>query len=285
MKYEIYSGAGNTFVMINNLNWSNEIPLYKQDEFAEVICRELFKEIDGVIFADRPVTHGSDVRMNYYNRDGSFGAMCGNGSRCLAMYLFKNGIVNSKEILLEAVNDIYKAEIIDDDSVKITFPDPKHFRFNVTLKAEIGGVFKELGVSYADVGSDHLVLFLDDENNKAVLGGCSIEEIDVNTIGAELRNHFEFQPRGANVNFVKPVKGSEIRIRTYERGVERETLACGTGVISSAIIYALDRSAKPPVTVQVESGEKLMVDFKLSSGKISELSLTGSAKKIGEGEF
>ena len=285
VKYEIYSGAGNTFVMINNLNWSDEIPLYKQDEFAKVICRYYFKEVDGVIFADKPVLYGSDIRMNYYNRDGSFGAMCGNGSRCLAMFLFKNGIVNKKEIQLEAVDNIYKAEIIDAENVRVTFPDPKYIRFNVTIKAETGGGLKELVVNYADVGSDHIVLFLDDQTNNVVLGSGSVEEIEINHIGAVLRYHYEFLPHGANVNFVQPVQGSKIKIRTYERGVERETLACGTGVVSSAIVYALDRSAKPPILVYVRSGEELIVDFKFSDGKITGLSLTGSARKIGEGEI
>ncbi len=285
LKYEIYSGAGNTFVMINNLNWSTEIPLYKQDEFTKVICRDHFRDIDGVIFADKPVTHGPQIRMNYYNRDGSFGAMCGNGSRCLAMYLHKNGILASKEFLLEAVDDVYTAKIIDDDNVKIIFPDPKFIRFNITIKAEIDGELKELTVNYADVGSDHVVLFADDKSNKTALGTSSFDKIDVNGIGAVLRNHYEFFPRGANVNFVQPTDSGGIRIRTYERGVERETLACGTGVISSAIVYAVDRSAEPPVTVQVQSGENLIVDFKMGNGKITDLSLTGSARKIGEGEF
>lgn len=287
MKYEIYSGAGNTFVMINNLNWSTEIPIYKQDEFTKVICREIFKDIDGVIFADKPVTHDAQIRMNYYNRDGSFGAMCGNGSRCLAMFLHKSGILNNKEFVIEAVDDLYKAEILNGENVKISFPDPKHIRFNITLKAEIDGELKELTVNYADVGSDHAVLFVDDKFNIAAIGGSSIEKVDVNGVGAVLRNHFEFYPHGANVNFVLPLEKEQsgIQLRTYERGVERETLACGTGVVSSAIIYAIDRNAKPPITVQVQSGEKLIVDFKISEGKLSGLSLTGSAKKIGEGEF
>jgi diaminopimelate epimerase len=281
--YEIYSGAGNTFVMINNLNWDSQIPLYKQDEFARVICREYFKDIDGVIFSDKPVNYGSNVRMNYYNRDGSFGAMCGNGSRCLAMYLYKNGIVNGKEMILEAVDDLYKAEIIDDKNVKITFPEPKEIRFDIPLKVELWGGLKELVTSYVDVGSDHIVLFMDDEKNKASLGSSLVDETDVNYIGIALRNHYEFLPRGVNVNFVQPVSESGIKIRTYERGVERETLACGTGIVSSGIVAALKGKVKTPVNILVQSTEQLTVDFGFRDGKISDLSLTGSAVKISEG--
>jgi len=283
--YEIYSGAGNTFVMINNLNWNFQIPLYKQDEFAREICRDYFKEVDGVIFADKPVTYGSNVRMNYYNRDGSFGAMCGNGSRCLAMYIYKNGIISGKEIILEAVDDLYKAEIINDKNVKITFPEPKEVRFNITIKAELNGGLKELVVNYADVGSDHIVLFMDDEVNKAALGSCSVDEIDINYIGVTLRNHYEFLPRGVNVNFVQPLSENEIKIRTYERGVERETLACGTGIVSSGIVSALRGKVKTPVKVLVQSTEQLIVDFGFRDGRISDLSLTGSAIKISEGRI
>lgn len=281
--YEIYSGAGNTFVIINNLYWTFQVPLYKQDEFTRTICREYFTEIDGVIFADKPVSYNSHVRMNYYNRDGSFGAMCGNGSRCLAMYVHKNGIVSGKDIILEAVDDLYKAEIIDDKNVKVTFPEPKEVRFDIHVKAELNGALKELVVNYVDVGSDHIVLFMDDERNKAALGSCSVDEIDVNCIGIELRHHYEFLPRGVNVNFVQPLSESEIKIRTYERGVERETLACGTGIVSSGIVSALKGKVKTPVNILVQSSEQLTVDFGFRDGRISDLSLTGSAIKISEG--
>lgn len=283
--YELYSGAGNSFVMINNLYWQYQIPLYEQDEFTKFICKEYFKDVDGVIFADKPVRYGPDIRMNYYNRDGSFGAMCGNGSRCLAMYAYKNNLISGKEIILEAVDDIYKAEIIDDKNVKVTFPEPKEIRFNITVKAELGSGLKELVVNYADVGSDHIVLFLDDETNRAVLGKSAVDELDINLLGVVLRNHYEFHPRGANVNFVQPVSEDEIRIRTYERGVERETLACGTGIVSSGIVSALQGKVKTPVKVMVQSKEILIIDFGFRDGRISDLSLTGSAVKLSEGSI
>ena len=283
IKYEIYSGAGNDFVMINNLNAI--FPMDKQKDFTVKICNEQFKNIDGVIFTDKPLKKGSAIRMNYYNRDGSFGAMCGNGARCISMFTNKNGIVNEKNFILEAVDDLYKAQIIDDLNVKITFPEPKEIKTEIQIKAEFGEGLKDMNVSYVNVGSDHIVIFLDDKVNKAALDNKSIDEIDINYIGKILRYHNEFQPRGANVNFVMPVDENEIRVRTYERGVERETLACGTGIVASGVVSVLLNKANAPVRVLVQSGEWLTVDFRLQNERILDLSLTGSTRKISEGEL
>lgn len=283
IKYEIYSGAGNDFVMIDNI--SGKVPFGEQKILTIEICNNQFKEIDGVIFADKPLKKDSAIRMNYFNRDGSFGAMCGNGARCIAMYAYKNGIISSKSFTLEAVDDLYAAEIIDDLNVKITFPKPKEIKENIPIKVELGEGLKDMNVSYVNVGSDHIVLFTDDKMNNSALNCKSLEDIDINYIGKILRFHNEFQPRGANVNFVQPLSNSEIRVRTYERGVERETLACGTGIIASGIVSVLSGKANPPVKVLVQSGEWLRVDLRIEDSKIEGLSLTGSAKKFSEGEI
>ncbi|MCI0448184.1 MAG: diaminopimelate epimerase [Chlorobi bacterium] len=283
MKYEIYSGAGNDFVMIDNRN--KEIPFEKQEQFTIDICSQRFKDIDGVIFLDLPLKGGSAVRMNYYNRDGSFGAMCGNGARCIAMFAFNNDIVNDKLFIIEAVDDTYKAEIIDELNVRISFPEPKEIRLDLNIEADFGEGLKKLILSYANVASDHLVVFLNGKENKSALITNSLDKLDLNKYGKILRFQKEFQPRGANVNFVSAISGNEIRIRTYERGVERETLACGTGIVTSAVILALKQIVKPPVRVLVESGEWLKVDFKIKDLMIKDLSLEGSAKKISEGKL
>lgn len=282
MKYEIYSGAGNDFVMINNLE--QIVPFAEQKKVTVKICNDKFKEIDGVIFIDKPKNEGSAIRMNYYNRDGSFGAMCGNGARCIAMFAHKNGLVDQNKFVLEAVDVLYTAEICDELNVKINFPEPKEITTDVEIKAEFGEGLQDLNVNYVNVGSDHIVLFTDDKN-KSALGNKPLEELDINYLGKIIRFHNEFQPRGANVNFVQPMGNGEIKLRTYERGVERETLACGTGIVSSGIISVLKGYSTPPVKVRVQSGEILTVDFKVFNSSISDLSLTGSAKKISEGEI
>jgi diaminopimelate epimerase len=283
IKYEKYSGARNDFIIIDNRSWSNNIPLLQQEEFTKIVCSKMFTDIDGVIFADRPIDRRAAVRMNYYNRDGSFGAMCGNGSRCLAMFAYRNGIAYDSDFIMEAVDDFYRAEILDDVNVRVSFPEPKTVKVEFPIGLKLDGGTKLMNVSYIDVGSDHIVLFVDDEMNKQVLSVRTKDENPVNEFGRALRFHFEFAPRGANVNFVKVLSESEIRIRTYERGVERETLACGTGIVSSAIISSLKGLTKPPVKVQVKSGEWLIVDFVFGETSVKDLSLTGSAKKISEG--
>ena len=280
MKYELYSGAGNDFVMINN--FTEKIPFEMQRELTVKLCTDNFPEIDGVIFADRPTGTSAAVRMNYYNRDGSFGAMCGNGARCIAMFVFKNGITEKRNFMLEAVDDIYSAEIPDEINVTIGFPEPKEIKTDIRINDEAG---KQLIVNYSNVGSDHIILFINDDINKLYLNCSNMDKLDVDNMGRMLRYHKEFKPRGANVNFAEVLNDNTIRLRTYERGVERETLACGTGIISTGIIALMKKGFTSPVNIKVQSGEVLQVNAKLENGKISELFLTGSARKIGEGSL
>lgn len=281
MKYELYSGAGNDFVMINNI--TEGIALDKQKELTIKLCNENFPKIDGVIFADKPLKDSSEVRMNYFNRDGSFGAMCGNGARCIAMFAYKNGVTDKRKFMIEAVDDIYSTEIVSDEIVKVGFPEPKEIRTDIKIEADIGNGPKPLNVSFLNVGSDHIILFMNEEINKLFLSCSNMDELNVDKIGRILRFHKDFEPRGGNINFVKIFTDGEIRLRTYERGVERETLACGTGIISTGIIAMLKKNLSSPVKIKVQSGEVLSVDCRIENGRILDLSLTGSAKKIGEG--
>jgi diaminopimelate epimerase len=281
MKYELYSGAGNDFVMINNI--AEGIKLSEQDKLTVKLCTENFPNIDGVIFADKPLKAGSAVRMNYYNRDGSFGAMCGNGARCIAVFAFNHGITLENKFILEAGDDVYSAELSGDDIVTIGFPEPKEVRTDININADFGSGLNPLNVSYTNVGSDHIILFIDEEINKIALGNKNMDELDVNYIGKILRFHNAFQPKGGNVNFAELLPDEKIRLRTYERGVERETLACGTGIISTGIIAVLKKGLMPPVSIKVQSGEVLRVNYRIDNNRILDLSLTGSARKFGEG--
>jgi diaminopimelate epimerase len=281
MKYSIYSGAGNDFVMINN--WGNQVPFNIQKDFSVRICNEKFKNIDGVIFLDKPNGPDASIRMNYYNRDGSYGAMCGNGARCIAQFAADEVIINHNEFALEAVDKLYNAEIKAKGIIKIHFPPPDELKLNIVIEDTSQGV--PLNVHLVQVGSEHIVLFMNDEKNKKALKTHNLDVASISEWGKELRFHKQFQPKGANVNFASVSSENEIRIRTYERGVERETLACGTGIISSAIVSSLLGKTNPPVKVLVQSGEKLTVDFKNDIGEISDLSLEGSAGKIEEGEL
>ncbi len=280
MKYELYSGAGNDFVMINNI--TENIAFDKQMELTIKLCNENFPKIDGVIFADKPVNDNSAVRMNYYNRDGSFGAMCGNGARCIAMFAYKSGITDKRDFILEAVDDVYTSEIISDEIVTIGFPEPKEVRTDIRITADSE---KPLNVSYTNVGSDHIILFINEDINKLYLNCSDMDMLDVDNLGRLLRFHKDFDPRGGNVNFAEIYPDGKIRLRTYERGVERETLACGTGIISTGIIAMLKKGISSPVKIEVQSGEVLRVNGRIENGKVMDLSMTGSARKFGEGSL
>src|SRR4030095_6949225 len=278
MKYNIYSGAGNDFVMINNLNGS--ISSAKQAEFTVKVCEQYFTKIDGVIFIDKPLGGNAAIRMSYYNRDGSFGAMCGNGARCTAQYAIDNNIVKERTFTLEAVDKEYSVNITGENIVKIGFPIVNEYKLNAHI--ELGKELTILKLHWMNVGSEHIMVFLNDIVNPKV---SSIADIKVNDWGSMLRFHDLFQPKGANVNFVQQAGENKLRLRTYERGVERETLACGTGIISSAITAGLLGYVKSPVEVEVQSGEILMVEFRVNGPVIENVTLEGSAKKISEGEL
>jgi diaminopimelate epimerase len=278
MNYEIYSGAGNDFVMINNLGGT--FTADKQAEFTVKVCEDYFKNIDGVIFTDKPVGKEAAIRMSYYNRDGSFGAMCGNGARCTAMYASDKNIVTGKKFFIEAVDKLYSAEMVSDKFVKIGFPDISDYNLNVHI--ELGSEPSIEKLHWMNVGSEHIMVFIEDIIAPKIK---SAGEIKINEWGSAIRFHDAFQPKGANVNFIVKTGENTLRLRTYERGVERETLACGTGIISSAITAGLLGMVKPPVSVIVQSGETLRVDYNINGANVKDVFLEGSARKIGEGEL
>lgn len=283
LKYDIYSGAGNDFIMFDNRD--NKIPFEKQKAFTKRICRERFIDIDGVIFLDKPKHSGNRLRMNYYNRDGSFGAMCGNGARCISQFAADKKIIKEKIFTFESVDKIYKAEMLVGNIVKIDFPPPKEYKLKLKTLLGTGNKKIELTLHWMSVGSEHIIVFTDNIENKKVLNISTLDEARVNEWGKLLREHKDFKPKGANVNFVQITGKNQLRVRTYERGVERETLACGTGIISSAVTAALLKKAEPPLKILSQSGDWLMVNFNIDKNKISDLSLQGPAKKIGHGEL
>lgn len=269
MVYSVYSGAGNDFVMINNIE--GDTPFAEQKEFTIKLCNGEFKQIDGVIFVEKG-NHPAKIRMNYYNRDGSYGAMCGNGARCTVLYASDENIIEDKKYILEAAGKLYEAEIKSDGNIKICFPPPDEYKFNLKLKTSFGII----EANYMNTGSNHLIIFLED--NESILG--EMDTLKIKETGRELRYHDEFKPKGANVNFAEILPGNKIRVRTYERGVERETLACGTGLLATALTAFLVKKVKSPVELLTESSEWLTAGFKYIDEKFENVSLEGGAKKI-----
>jgi diaminopimelate epimerase len=249
------SGAGNDFVVIDNLAGSLSCG---HSLLAKQICSRHFGVgADGLLILER--SERAEFKMLYYNADGSHGGMCGNGGRCIARYAFLKGIAG-KLMTFEALDFVYHAEVLG-QNVRLTMKDP--------------GVSKALDVTFDNIryagysintGSPHFILFVND-----------VENADVYRLGQGLRLEALFRPEGTNVDFVQVIGSRNILLRTYERGVEAETLACGTGAVASALVSSLHRGVEFPVRVHVRSGEELVVTATRDNGKLTAPTLEGSA--------
>jgi diaminopimelate epimerase len=256
------SGAGNDFIVIDNLDSSID---FDMPRLAVALCsRRHAVGADGLLLLE-PSTK-ANFSMRYYNADGSFGGMCGNGGRCIARYAYARGIA-PLQLKFEALDYVYEAEV-DNSSVKLWMKIPSTFKPNILVAlADV-----TLLGHFIDTGSPHFVIESTD-----------LESTDVFRVGREIRRHPLFAPEGCNVNFVSRQVDDVLSIRTYERGVESETLACGTGSVASAIVYALQYGLKSPVTLNVRSGEQLIVYFDFERGQFRNVVLQGSAHMVFSG--
>jgi diaminopimelate epimerase len=267
-----YTGAGNNFIMINNL----DLKINNFENITKELCSKVEnKEIDGVIFVETTIK--ADLKMNYFNRDGSSGSLCGNGLRCTVKYALDNNLIKKENLTVEAVDKIYKCEVIDEKNIRVEMPDPSAVNPSFKLKVNFGEWWEELECAYVDCGSPHIVVFIDDIKKPIVK---ELSKVNVNEWGRNIRMHRDLMPEGANVNFVKIAGENEIHTRTFERGVERETLSSGTGSISSAIVSYIKREVNTPIKVLPRYGEYITIDFTDTGGKIKNLSITGGANKI-----
>lgn len=261
------SGAGNDFVIINNLNQVIDSADSEFMNFVTKICqRRMSVGADGVLLVEP--TENVDFRMRYFNADGGEVETCGNGARCISKFAYLNGIVSEQMQFLTNAG-IYEAEIVN-DNVKVRMSDPTDIRINVPLRLEDG----VHNVGFANSGVPHVVFFVDD-----------LETTDVFDLGQQTRYHNDFKPAGTNANFICIHSQELIEIRTYERGVENETLACGTGSIASAIVSATLGKVKSPVSVKTASGVVLKIHFDLENDEAENVYLEGDARVIFAGEL
>lgn len=254
-----YSGCGNDFLLFDNRK--KELSQLTAKMVKSLCAVRGGAGVDGIILVS-PSKNG-DAAMNIFNRDGSEAEMCGNGVRCLMQYLRQKLSYPRQRCLLETMKrDILVSS--DDTEVTVHIGKVHELGWDITLSYNK----KPLHMHFLDSGVPHVVIFVDD-----------VDVIDVDAIGRYVRNHTHFAPNGTNVNFVSHV-GNQARIRTYERGVEAETLACGTGVSASA--YALHKihGCSSPITFQVRSGELLTVLFEPRNTVIDTLALKGPARWI-----
>ncbi len=257
------NGAGNDFVMLDNRDL--KLALTK-DQIARLCDRHRGIGADGLLCVE-PAVDGGDFKMRYYNADGGEAEMCGNGARCFGRYVnFLHGY-SLKQIRFETLAGIISAEF-EGDQVRINMSEP-HGLGAATL--DVAG--ESLQVHYLNTGVPHAVVFVED-----------LDQVDVRKLGAALRYHEHFKPRGTNANFVKATGRDSISIRTYERGVEDETLACGTGMVACALIHHELTGAASPVAVLVKGGDTLKVGFEeVSPHHYANVTLFGPADFAFEG--
>lgn len=252
------TGGGNDFVLFDNRK-----KVLPQDfsALAKKVCDRKFSiGADGLLILEK--SQEADFQMIYYNADGSRARMCGNGARCIARFATLLKAASSKLNFMTDVG-LLTAEV-KGDSVKLKMNDPKDLRLDFPLKLDDG---KEFTISSVNTGVPHVVILVTD-----------LEKIECDAFGKNVRYHKEFAPEGTNVNFVLQKDEHSIVVRTYERGVEAETLACGTGVTASSLICALKGLVQSPVSCLTKGGETLRVQFQQKEdGSFKELLLEGPA--------
>ncbi|HNX91271.1 MAG TPA: diaminopimelate epimerase [Candidatus Omnitrophota bacterium] len=257
-------GSGNDFIILDNKNGALDRKKLNYKKIAMDLCRQhLAIGADGILVLEK--SKKADFRMRIINPDGSEVTMCGNGARCSALYASKKGWGN--KLSFETGAGVISAEV-KGDSVKLKMSDPKDIKLGLDLC--VGD--ERLEAHFINTGVPHVVCFVK-----------KLEGYPVKETGCTIRYHELFSPKGTNANFVGGVADKNIAVRTYERGVEDETLACGTGSVASAVIAGLLNKVKSPVTVLTKSGEKVKVYFKISGEKVTEVYLEGKANLIFEG--
>jgi len=259
------SGSGNDFIIIDNREES--LSECNINDVVRSVCRRRFSiGADGLILIEH--SKKAHFKWHFYNADGSEVGMCGNGARCAARFAYLKGIA-SNAMTIETKVGIIKAQV-DGAQVKIEMCTPEGILLDYNLP--VGG--KKYLVSHINTGVPHVVMFVE-----------NVEDLDVVGLGRAIRFHERYKPHGCNANFVKTLGNQELAIRTYERGVEDETLSCGTGAVAAALISYLKVLVQSPVEVHSKGGEALMVHFRDKGSRFTDVFLEGRARVIYDGEL
>jgi diaminopimelate epimerase len=262
LRFTKMNGAGNDFILFDNRTGDIDLD---RNQIAQLCDRHRGIGADGILLLEKP-TNGADFRMRYFNADGGEAEMCGNGARCFARYANKVGGQKGK-ISFETPAGVISAEL-KGDLVTLRMTEPSDLQLNVELPMAV----KNKKVHFIDSGVPHVVIPV-----------AKIDSADVRREGAAIRYHKMFSPKGTNVNFIEKRAPNKIAIRTYERGVEDETLACGTGIVASALIFAASEKSSSPITVLARGGDELQVGFEKVEGAFRNVTLTGPAEFVFEG--
>ena len=254
LKFNKYHGAGNDFILINAI----ETPVDLSSQEIAFLCHRHFGiGADGLMLL--LPSENSDFRMRYFNADGKEGTMCGNGGRCIVAFAKQEGVIKHNHTVFEAIDGMHEAIIISENTIRLKMSDVAHI---TTIDHHF---------YFLDTGSPHAVLFTD-----------NIDEIDVETTGKQIRYSPQFKD-GTNVNFVE-YKNHKWYMRTYERGVEAETLACGTGTVAVALSIHSQNLDTAPITLYAKGGT-LTVDFEKKQNKYTDIWLEGPVKHVFSGNI
>jgi len=258
------NGAGNDFVLVDNRSGSVRLDTA---QIARLCDRHRGVGADGLLLLETARGNG-DFRMRYYNADGGEAEMCGNGARCFARFAQRTAGLGDR-VAFETPAGLIRARL-HGELVTLDMSDPTGLELHAALA--VGDL--ALTVHSLNTGVPHAVVLVED-----------LEQVDVARLGNALRFHPHFAPKGTNVNFAQALAPDAIAIRTYERGVEGETLACGTGVCAAAILFSHLTGGGEAISVRVRGGDTLQVGFRRSGDTFGEVTLTGPADFVFEGEL
>lgn len=260
--------AGNDFLIIDNRK--NILSNKQMVDFAKDFCdRKFGVGADGVLVLENSKV--AQAKMRIFNSDGSQAEMCGNGARCFALYLTRltgHSHKKSVEVNFETLAGIIYAQVVS-DVVKVKLTTPSGIKLDIPINIE----GKELKVNFVNTGVPHAVVFVE-----------GLKKIQIVELARKIRYHEFFAPKGTNVNFVEAVSDNTINVRTYERGVEDETLACGTGSVASSLMYVLKTNSKiKKIKVYPTSGELLTIYLDRNNSEFDNVWLEGKIKTVFNG--
>ena len=259
------SGCGNDFIFIDNRTGILD-PDHLGDFVPKVCAPKVSVGADGVVFIED--SRKANFRWRFFNSDGSEAEMCGNAGRCAARFAVLKGIAPEK-LAFETLAGIIAAEV-SGRRVKLQMIKP--FGLKLDFSVQIDGNSHSL--HFINTGVPHVIHFV-----------SAASQVEVKDLGRKIRFHAHFQPAGTNANFTQVIDRKRIKVRTYERGVEDETLACGTGAVASALISAAKGFVDSPVAVETSGGEILNIHFQKKGDGFDPVFLEGDTRLVYEGEL